>query len=102
MNIYEHPIYKSIYDLCLEIEKLPASEQETKVVVMAGELEKPARELIAELRKAEAACAVMVEALKMAAALSTGQDCDPAHDGVVVAAMDAIAHAENLLKGETE
>jgi hypothetical protein len=38
MNINEHPAYKAIYELCLEIEKLPASEQQTKVVIMAGDL----------------------------------------------------------------
>ena len=53
MNINEHPLYKAIYDLCLEIEKLPASEQQTKVVVMAGELEKPVTKLLIELREAE-------------------------------------------------
>jgi hypothetical protein len=46
MNILEHPIYKHIYELCSEIEKLPASEQQTKVVVMAGNLEIPVRELL--------------------------------------------------------
>lgn len=50
MNINEHPIYKDIYDLCQAIEKLPASEQETKIVVMAGELEKPAAKLLKALR----------------------------------------------------
>lgn len=48
MNILAHPIYQSIYDLCVEIEKLPASDQQTKVVVMASELEKPVAALIAE------------------------------------------------------
>jgi DNA (cytosine-5)-methyltransferase 1 len=47
MNITEHPIYKDIYELCLEIEELPASDQQTKVVTMAGELEKPAAKMIA-------------------------------------------------------
>lgn len=51
MNILEHPIYKDIYDLCQEIEKLPASEQETKCVVMAGNLEKPAAQLVNTLRE---------------------------------------------------
>lgn len=51
MNITEHQIYKNIYDLCQEIEKLPASQQQTKVVVMASELEKPASELLAYLRE---------------------------------------------------
>ncbi len=51
MNILEHPIYKDIYDLCQEIEKLPASEQETKCVIMAGNLEKPAAQLVNTLRE---------------------------------------------------
>lgn len=51
MNILEHPIYKDIYDLCQEIEKLPASEQETKCVVMASNLEKPAAQLVGTLRE---------------------------------------------------
>jgi hypothetical protein len=66
MNLYKHPIYQAIYDLCVEIEKLPASDQETKVVCMAGALEKPVAELLAQLAteksarlKAEAACAEM-------------------------------------------
>lgn len=50
MNITEHPIYKDIHELCLEIEELPASDQQTKVVTMAGELEKPAAKMIAALR----------------------------------------------------
>lgn len=51
MNINEHPIYKNIYDLCQEIEKLPASEQQTKVVTMASDLEKPAAKLLTALRE---------------------------------------------------
>jgi len=51
MNILEHPIYKDIYDLCQEIEKLPASEQATKVVVMAGDLGKPAAQLVGTVRE---------------------------------------------------
>lgn len=50
MNISKHPIHKEIYELCLEIEKLPASEQETKVVTMAGELHKSADKLVDALR----------------------------------------------------
>ena len=50
MNIIEHSIYKDIYDLCGEIEKLPASEQATKVVTMASDLEKPAARLIEALK----------------------------------------------------
>lgn len=52
MNILKHTIYKAIYDLCLEIEKLPASEQQTKVVVMAGNLERNADKLVDALRDA--------------------------------------------------
>lgn len=54
MNILEHPIYKDIYDLCQEIEKLPASEQETKCVVMASNLEKPVAKLLARIKNLEA------------------------------------------------
>lgn len=57
MNINEHPIYKAIYDLCQEIEKLPASDQATKVVVMASALENPVRDLLAQKK-------VLVEALR--------------------------------------
>jgi len=53
MNILAHPIYKDIYDLCQEIEKLPASEQATKVVVMASALEKPADALLAKIKDLE-------------------------------------------------
>lgn len=45
MNILKHPIYKAIYDLCHAIEELPASEQQTKIVMMASALEKPADDL---------------------------------------------------------
>lgn len=41
-----HPMHKAIYDLMQEIEKLPASEQQTKVVTLAGELQN----LLARLR----------------------------------------------------
>jgi hypothetical protein len=37
--LYKHPMHQAIYDLCQEIEKLPASEQQTKCVVAAGELQ---------------------------------------------------------------
>lgn len=50
MNIEEHPIYKNIYELCQEIEKLPASEQATKVVLMAADLEKPVTKLLSLVR----------------------------------------------------
>jgi ABC-type xylose transport system substrate-binding protein len=52
MNILKHSIYKAIYDLCCEIEKLPASEQQTKVAVMAGSLEKNADQIVDALRDA--------------------------------------------------
>lgn len=52
MNIQKHSIYKAIYDLCGEIEKLPASQQQTKVVMMAGNLEKNADQLVDALRDA--------------------------------------------------
>jgi len=51
MNILEHPIYKDIYDLCVEIEKLPASEQQTKVVTMASALEQPVSKLLDEIKR---------------------------------------------------
>ena len=38
-HIYKHPLHRAIYELCQEIEKLPASELETKCVVAAGELQ---------------------------------------------------------------
>lgn len=52
MNILKHSIYKAIYELCLEIEKLPPSEQQTKVIVMAGNFEKHADALVDALRDA--------------------------------------------------
>ena len=55
MDINEHPICKAIYELCLEIEKLPASEQQTKVICMTGELQGPLSKLIQELREANKA-----------------------------------------------
>jgi hypothetical protein len=54
MNITKHPIYKQIYELCLEIEELPASLQQTKVVTMASAMEKPADELLAYLAEIKA------------------------------------------------
>ncbi len=39
MNLQEHPTHKAIYDLCQEIEKLPASDQQTKVVTLAAKLQ---------------------------------------------------------------
>lgn len=52
MNILKHTIHKAIYDLCSEIEKLPASDQQTKVVVMASNLHEPADKLVDALRDA--------------------------------------------------
>ena len=52
MDILKHTIHKAIYDLCLEIEKLPASEQQTKVVVMAGDMHTKADQLVDALRDA--------------------------------------------------
>lgn len=44
-------MHKEIYNLCVEIEKLPASEQQTKVVVAAGELQHGITQLRAEAAK---------------------------------------------------
>lgn len=52
MDILKHSIHKAIYDLCVEIEKLPASEQQTKVVVMASNLHAKADQLVDALRDA--------------------------------------------------
>lgn len=38
-RIDSHPMHKQIYDLMQEIEKLPASEQQTKIITLAGELQ---------------------------------------------------------------
>jgi hypothetical protein len=51
-HINRHPMHKAIYDLCGEIEKLPASEQQTKIVVAAGELQHGIAQLRAEAAKA--------------------------------------------------
>jgi hypothetical protein len=56
MNILKHTIHSAIYDLCLEIEKLPASEQATKCVVMASALHDKANKLIDALRDAISCC----------------------------------------------
>lgn len=50
MNISKHTIHKAIYDLCLEIENLPSSEQQTKCVVMASNLHGSADQLLDALR----------------------------------------------------
>lgn len=52
MNILKHSIHKAIYDLCLEIENLPASEQQTKVLIMASDLHTNADLLVDALRDA--------------------------------------------------
>ena len=51
MNILEHPIYKEIYELCLEIEKFPASEHQTKVAIQASSLQQSAAKLVGSLRE---------------------------------------------------
>ena len=94
MNINEHPIYKDIYDLCLEIEKLPASEQATKVVVMAVNLNKPAAALIERNRQLERELSEFKAALT---ALLVGQEFDggghlvkrvaPSHSSIIKAKM---------------
>lgn len=38
-RIYSHPTHRAIYDLMQELEKLPASEQQTKCVTLAGYLQ---------------------------------------------------------------
>ena len=52
MDILKHSIHKAIYDLGCEIEKLPASEQQTKVSVMASDLQAKAEKLVDALRDA--------------------------------------------------
>lgn len=52
MDILKHTIHKDIYDLCSEIEKLPASEQQTKVAVMAANLHTKADQLVDAIRDA--------------------------------------------------
>lgn len=50
MNINDHQIHRDIYNLCREIEGLPASELQTKIVVMASALHKPAARLVSALK----------------------------------------------------
>jgi hypothetical protein len=38
-HLYKHPFHRAISDLCVEIEQLPGSLQQTKVVTMAGDLQ---------------------------------------------------------------
>lgn len=52
MNIDEHSIHRAIYELCREIECLPASEQQTKIIVMASALHEPAHLLVQALKDA--------------------------------------------------
>jgi hypothetical protein len=94
MNINEHPIYKAIYELCQEIEKLPASEQQTKVVTMAGALEHPVRQLIEEKDKLFSQCIeknewsehLAKQICEMEDALGFKQDCTD-KDGAFVPTM---------------
>lgn len=48
-QLNDHPLHRSIYDLCVEIEKLPPSEHATKLVTMAGALQQPVASLRADL-----------------------------------------------------
>lgn len=64
MNILKHPIYKAIYDLCREIETLPASELATKLVVMASNLQKPADLLYSQCQNSEAVRLAALEAVR--------------------------------------
>ena len=50
-QLLAHPFHMAIYELMGEIEKLPASEQETKVVTMAGALQNRLAEMRAEASK---------------------------------------------------
>jgi len=56
MNILKHTIHRAIYDLCGEIDSLPASEQATKCVVLASALHDKADKLIDALRDAISCC----------------------------------------------
>lgn len=38
-HVYRHPTHRAIYELMGEIEKLPGSVQQTKVVTLAGDLQ---------------------------------------------------------------
>lgn len=38
VDINKHPLLKQVHELCLEIERLPASENQTKASMMANEL----------------------------------------------------------------
>ncbi len=73
MNIDKHPIHRSIYNLCLEIESLPASEQQTKVLLMASELHKTVDKL--------------VDALNLIASWSEGEKVTPSFDEPCSAAL---------------
>lgn len=52
MNILKHSIHKAIYELCREIENLPASKQQTDVLIMASNLHTNADQLVDALRDA--------------------------------------------------
>ena len=66
MNIDAHPIHRKIYELCLEIEALPASEQATKVVVLATALRDEAEQLRNQLTTSEQLISELTSALKEA------------------------------------
>lgn len=59
-TLNDHPLHRSIYDLCQEIEKLPPSDHATKLVVMAGALQQP----VAQLRAVHADAADRLAELK--------------------------------------
>lgn len=48
MDINEHPLRRAIYELCLEIEKFPASEQQTKTLIAASDLQEGVTKLLQE------------------------------------------------------
>jgi len=64
MNIDSHPIHRKIYELCLEIEALPASEQATKVVVLATALHEEAEQLRNQLAASNQLISELTSALK--------------------------------------
>lgn len=56
MNIKDHHLLEAIHALCVEIEKLPASEQQTKVVLLASALLEPTNKLVLALKDAVSVC----------------------------------------------
>jgi hypothetical protein len=50
-NISKHPILKQCYELMRNIEQFPASEQETKTIIKAGELMDELNALVDEQSK---------------------------------------------------